>query len=35
MRTFFEVFEAPEMVALLCFGLIAASAAFWLQNYSF
>jgi hypothetical protein len=35
MRTFFEVFEAPEMVTLLLFALIAGSAALWLQDYSF
>jgi hypothetical protein len=35
MRTFFEVFEAPEMVALLLFALIAGSAVLWLQDYSF
>jgi hypothetical protein len=32
MRTFFEVFEAPEMVALLLFA--AGSSVLWL-HYSF
>ena len=27
MRTAFEIFDAPEMVALLAFGLIASAAA--------
>ena len=31
MRTVFEIFEAPEMMALLVFGLIASSAALFLQ----
>jgi hypothetical protein len=31
MRTLFEIVEAPEMVALLVFALIASSAALWLQ----
>ena len=35
MGTFFEVFEAPEMVALLLFGLMAGSVVLWLQDYSF
>ena len=35
MRTIFEVFEAPEMVALLFFGLMAGSAVLLLQDYSF
>ena len=35
MGTFFEIFEAPEMVALLFFGLIAGSAMLLLQDYSF
>jgi hypothetical protein len=30
MRTAFEIFDSPEMMALLAFGLIA-SAALWLQ----
>ena len=31
MRTLFEIVEAPEMVTLLVFALIASSAALWLQ----
>jgi hypothetical protein len=31
MRTLFEVFEAPEMLTLLVFALIASSAALRLQ----
>jgi hypothetical protein len=31
MRTVFEIFNAPEMVALLAFGLMASAAALWLQ----
>jgi hypothetical protein len=31
MRTLFEIVEAPEMVALLVFTLIASSAVLWLQ----
>ena len=31
MRTLYEIIEAPEMVALLVFALIASSAALWLQ----
>ena len=31
MRTIFEIFEAPEMVALLLFALVAGSAALWLE----
>ena len=31
MRTLFEVFDAPEMIALLALGLIASAAALWLQ----
>jgi hypothetical protein len=32
MRTIFEIVEAPEMVALLVFALVASSAAIWLQT---
>jgi hypothetical protein len=31
MRTVLEIFSAPEMVALLAFGLIASAAALWLD----
>ena len=31
MRIFFDIFNSPEMVALLAFGLIASAAALWLQ----
>jgi hypothetical protein len=31
MRTFYEILDSPEMVALLAFGLIASAAALWLQ----
>jgi hypothetical protein len=31
MRTVFEIFNAPEMVALLALGLMASAAALWLQ----
>jgi len=31
MRTLFEIFDAPEVMALLAFGLIATAAALWLQ----
>ena len=31
MRTLIEIVEAPEMVALLVFALIASSAEIWLQ----
>jgi len=30
MRTFFEIFDSPEVMALLALGLIA-SAVLWLQ----
>jgi hypothetical protein len=35
MHTLFEIFEAPEMVVLLLFALIAGSAALWLQTSLF
>jgi hypothetical protein len=31
MRTVFEIFEAPEMVALVLLAIVAGSAALWLQ----
>ena len=31
MRTVFEIFEAPEMVALVLLALIAGSATLWME----
>jgi hypothetical protein len=31
MRTVFEIFEAPEMVALVLLALVAGSAVLWLE----
>jgi len=31
MRTIFDIFDAPEMIALFAFGLIASGAALWVQ----
>ena len=31
MRIFFEIFEAPEMVALVLLALVAGSTALWLE----
>jgi hypothetical protein len=31
MRTVFEIFETPEMVALVLLALVAGSAVLWLE----